>query len=63
MGHSMGLSVIAEGVETQSQYDLLKKYRCDEIQGFFLSNPVSVDELESVIASKKYLSLGGALHT
>lgn len=33
MAHSMNMIVIAEGVEEQSQLDLLKEYGCDEIQG------------------------------
>jgi EAL domain-containing protein (putative c-di-GMP-specific phosphodiesterase class I) len=43
MAHSLGLSVIAEGVETQQQLDFLREHDCDEIQGFWLSQPL--DEL------------------
>ena len=40
MGHSLKLNVIAEGVETKSQLDYLRKNYCDEIQGFYYSRPL-----------------------
>jgi len=40
MGHSLGLTVIAEGVEGAEQLDLLAANGCDEIQGYYLSRPV-----------------------
>jgi diguanylate cyclase (GGDEF)-like protein/PAS domain S-box-containing protein len=44
LGHSLALDVVAEGVETQYQYDVLKALKCDHIQGFYLSKPESFDE-------------------
>lgn len=46
IGHSMGLTVIAEGVETEEQLSFLRELGCDEVQGFFISRPVP--ELEFV---------------
>ncbi|MDR9500027.1 MAG: EAL domain-containing protein [Hydrogenovibrio sp.] len=43
MGHSLGLRVLAEGIETQTQLDWLRDLGCDEGQGFFLSRPVAAD--------------------
>ncbi len=43
MAHSMDMSVIAEGVEEQEQFDLLNEYACDEIQGYLLSKPVKAE--------------------
>ena len=43
MAHSLDMSVVAEGVEDQTQFDLLNRYSCDEIQGFLLSKPVSAE--------------------
>ncbi len=40
MGHSLGLTVIAEGVETDEQIELLRQLECDQIQGYFLSYPL-----------------------
>jgi diguanylate cyclase (GGDEF)-like protein len=45
MARNLNLGVIAEGVESQAQIDFLSKEGCDEIQGFFLSPPVSADAL------------------
>jgi diguanylate cyclase (GGDEF)-like protein len=41
LGHSLRLKVIAEGVETDAQVRFLKRHGCDEVQGFFYSEPVS----------------------
>ena len=43
MAHSMDMSVVAEGVEQQEQFDLLNHYSCDQIQGYLLSKPVPAD--------------------
>lgn len=41
MAHSLGLNVCAEGVETREQLDVLRDLGCDQIQGYFLSKPVT----------------------
>jgi len=40
LGHNMGLSVIAEGVENDVSLGLLQRYRCDMVQGYFFSPPL-----------------------
>ncbi|MFZ5520774.1 MAG: bifunctional diguanylate cyclase/phosphodiesterase [Pseudomonadota bacterium] len=45
MAHTLGLKVVAEGVETQAQRDFLRERRCDELQGFLFSKPVPIEEL------------------
>jgi EAL domain-containing protein (putative c-di-GMP-specific phosphodiesterase class I) len=45
MGHELGMSVIAEGVETGEQLDLLRQYGCDKVQGFFFSRPLPPEAL------------------
>ena len=47
-GKSMKIRVLAEGVETKEQYDLLNKLGCDAIQGFFVSYPVPASEIEKL---------------
>jgi EAL domain-containing protein (putative c-di-GMP-specific phosphodiesterase class I) len=46
LAHSLGLSVIAEGVEEEEQAKLLRLLRCDELQGYHLGRPMPVDEFE-----------------
>ncbi|WFP52109.1 diguanylate cyclase [Methylomonas sp. EFPC3] len=50
IAHSMSMIVIAEGVETQGQFDILADYGCDEIQGYLLSQPVPAGEVIHMLA-------------
>ena len=49
MGHSLGLSVIAEGIETKVQRDLLASIGCDEMQGFLFSPPIAASALANLL--------------
>ena len=49
MAHSLKLRVVAEGVETTEQLDLLADAGCDEIQGFYFSKPVPALEIEHML--------------
>ncbi|MEY4099471.1 MAG: hypothetical protein RL300_642 [Pseudomonadota bacterium] len=49
MAHALGMKVIAEGVETAEQRDLLKEAGCDYAQGYFYSRPVSPSEFEAMV--------------
>ncbi|MEE8437041.1 MAG: EAL domain-containing protein, partial [Candidatus Neomarinimicrobiota bacterium] len=51
LGHSLGLNVIAEGVETKKQLDYLKENYCNEIQGFLYSKPVEAQEITKMLRS------------
>jgi EAL domain-containing protein (putative c-di-GMP-specific phosphodiesterase class I) len=51
MAHKLDMQVIAEGVETQSQFDLLKEAGCDYAQGYLFSKPVSAEEFEKLFHS------------
>jgi EAL domain-containing protein (putative c-di-GMP-specific phosphodiesterase class I) len=58
MAHSLDLEVVAEGVETQEQLSFLQMHRCDLIQGFFFSAPLSVDEMEPFLMSRSAAAAG-----
>lgn len=45
LSKAMGFGVVAEGVEDQAQLDFLKKLRCDEFQGYFISKPLAENEV------------------
>ena len=47
MAHSLGLTTIAEGVETQQQLDFLRSKGCDEIQGYFFSRPLTIEAFDA----------------
>lgn len=49
MGNSLNLNVIAEGVETQAQYDFLKDNNCGQVQGFLFSRPLPSEEFIKVL--------------
>lgn len=49
LGHSMGLSVIAEGVETEKQLELLRSLGCSAYQGYYFSSPLSIDTFEKYV--------------
>jgi len=51
MSHSLGLKVIAEGVETQEQYELLRKLECDAVQGYLIGHPMPAEDCERWIAT------------
>lgn len=53
MIQKLGLEIIAEGVETQVQYEFLKKMNCDDIQGFYLARPMNADSIRAVIREEK----------
>lgn len=51
MAHSLGMRVLAEGVETEGQCEFLSRNLCDEIQGFLFSRPVPAHELEALLTA------------
>ncbi|MCL4162858.1 UNVERIFIED_CONTAM: hypothetical protein GTU68_043267 [Idotea baltica] len=46
LGHQLGLSIVAEGVENEEQYNMLRKLNCNEVQGYYFSHPLSSEEFE-----------------
>ena len=49
LGERLDLDVIAEGVETQTQLDVVAQAGCDMVQGYFLARPMSVEKVDSLL--------------
>ena len=50
LAHSLGLSVVAEGIETESQYLALREMGCQYAQGYHFSRPILLDQVDEFIA-------------
>ena len=55
MAHQLKLQVVAEGIETRAQYELLKSYGCDFGQGFFFSKALSKEDFEERLSQGRLL--------
>jgi diguanylate cyclase (GGDEF)-like protein/PAS domain S-box-containing protein len=53
MAHKLGLKVIAEGVETETQASLLKDAACDYVQGYLYTKPIPPEALESMLEQQE----------
>ncbi|KAF0163510.1 MAG: response regulator receiver [Rhodocyclaceae bacterium] len=56
LAHSLNLRVVAEGVETEAQANLLRLLKCNEMQGFLFSPGVPAEQIETILREKKSLS-------
>ena len=55
LAHGLNLKVIAEGVETQEQYEALRELSCDEIQGYLFSKPVDAETATKLLEQNEAL--------
>jgi EAL domain-containing protein (putative c-di-GMP-specific phosphodiesterase class I) len=53
LAHTLGMEVIAEGVETEEQVALLKEMGCDFAQGYHLARPLPSEEVEQLLADRE----------
>ncbi|HYG32110.1 MAG TPA: EAL domain-containing protein, partial [Methylophilaceae bacterium] len=51
LGHNLGLTVVAEGIETQEVLDHLHKLKCNEVQGYHICRPITPDQLHKWYSS------------
>jgi len=56
MAHSLGIRVVAEGVEDQATWDMLADLKCDIAQGYYLSRPVPAQDLERWLCAREAAS-------
>ncbi|MCR4301108.1 MAG: EAL domain-containing protein [Sulfuricaulis sp.] len=56
MAHSLGLKVVAEGVETVEQLDFLRGHQCDAMQGYYFSKPLAPKQFEEFLKSGSRLA-------
>lgn len=54
LGHSLGLKVVASGVEDQGSWDALKGFGCDSAQGFYMSHPLPPSELMNWVHTSRW---------
>ncbi len=55
LAHSLSMQVIAEGAETAEQVEFLCLNKCDQVQGFFFSKPVSFDNLKKLLGQEDFV--------
>lgn len=49
LGHSLGITIVAEGVETEAQHLFLSNENCDQLQGFLLSKPIPAEDFQLLL--------------
>jgi len=57
MARSLGLRVVAEGVETEAQFSFVLRRQCDEAQGFYFSAPILAESLGAALAEHRVLGM------
>jgi len=57
MAASLGINVVAEGVETVEQLKILVDLKCNEIQGFYFSKPLTPDSFTQLMQENRCLDL------
>ncbi|SFR60958.1 diguanylate cyclase (GGDEF) domain-containing protein [Marinobacter daqiaonensis] len=56
LAHSLQMSVVAEGVETEGQLDFLRDQHCDEVQGYYYARPMPWDDLVTFLHDRNRLA-------
>ena len=49
LGHNLGMGIVAEGVETESQLEALRSLDCEYGQGYFFAKPMSAEDAEKIL--------------
>ncbi|WP_148861450.1 bifunctional diguanylate cyclase/phosphodiesterase [Marinobacter fonticola] len=59
LSHSLQMSVVAEGVETEGQLDFLRQHHCDEVQGYYYAKPMPWNDLLKFLEARNSLACLG----
>jgi diguanylate cyclase (GGDEF)-like protein/PAS domain S-box-containing protein len=59
LARSLNITVVAEGVENEAQMSFLERHHCDELQGFYISKPVSADEFCQILRQPMLIAASG----
>jgi len=57
LGHNLGMEVVAEGVETQAQFEFLRSQGCDTVQGYLVGRPMPIVDIENFLQRSAASSL------
>ncbi len=57
MAHNLNLKVVAEGVETEAQYQFVKQHHCDIVQGYLFGKPMPLKDIEQLITTAPSFTL------
>jgi diguanylate cyclase (GGDEF)-like protein/PAS domain S-box-containing protein len=60
VAHSLDMMVVAEGVESRTQLDVLRVLNCDALQGYYFSPPVPADEITKILEQGSVIGANGA---
>jgi EAL domain-containing protein (putative c-di-GMP-specific phosphodiesterase class I) len=63
LGHGLGMSIVAEGVETQDQLSFLGEEGCDAVQGYFLGKPAPIGQYSALVGRADTLAAAPARKT
>ena len=63
MARSLGLKVVAEGVENEVQLEQLKKLNCEKAQGFYFSKPLNFEDVKTFLNEKQIIKLPNEFDT
>ena len=57
LGHGLNIGIVAEGVETEEEWEILKMFGCDIVQGYFFAKPMSVKDFKEFVLKNGISSL------
>jgi EAL domain-containing protein (putative c-di-GMP-specific phosphodiesterase class I) len=57
LAQELGMMVIAEGVETRNEFEMLKSWGCAEVQGYYFAKPLNADEIVSLMCNPQALQI------